>query len=319
MSVQRYDIIGDIHGQAAELEQLLIALGYKLNDDAIYAHDDRKVIFLGDFIDRGTRQRNVLAIVRPMIDSGAALAVMGNHEFNAIAYYTKNPHTGAYLRDHSNKNRDQHEAFLKVYEEDAEAYESVINWFMTLPLWLDLDGLRVIHACWDSKLIDRVRAELDGQAIMNSDFLHKSCHQGNWEFEAVETLLKGKEIPLKKGFTFKDKDENIRHNIRVRWWDQNASTYQGVFMGPESARTHIPDDEIDGDHLVEYSHNQPPVFLGHYWMEGEPAPLASNIACLDYSVANPGGKLVAYQWNGEQILTDDKFICVDRQAISLDE
>ena len=319
MSVQGYDIVGDIHGQAAELEQLLITMGYKLNDDAFYAHDERKVIFLGDFVDRGTRQRDVLEIVRPMIDSGAALSVMGNHEFNAIAYYTKNTQTGAYLRDHSSKNKDQHEAFLKEYEKDAEAHKNIINWFMSLPLWLDLDGLRIIHACWDSKLIDRVRTELDGQAIMSNDFLHRSCHKDNWEFEAVETLLKGKEIPLKKGFSFKDKDENIRHNIRVRWWDQNASTYQSAFMGPESARTHIPDDEIDGDHLVEYSHNQPPVFLGHYWMEGEPAPLASNIACLDYSVAKPGGKLAAYRWDGEQVLSHNKFICVDRPTDSFDK
>ena len=83
-------------------------------------------------------------------------------------------------------------------------------------------------------------------------------------------------------------------------------------MGPESARTHIPDDEITGDHLVEYSHKAPPVFLGHYWMEGEPAPLAPNIACLDYSVAKPGGKLVAYRWDGEQVLESGNFFWVER-------
>ena len=45
--------------------------------------------------------------------------------------------------------------------------------------------------------------------------------------------------------------------------------------------------------LVTIGHDEKPVFLGHYWMEGDPAPLATNIACLDYSVAKPGGKLVA--------------------------
>jgi len=64
--------------------------------------------------------------------------------------------------------------------------------------------------------------------------------------------------------------------------------------------------------LVEYSDEAPPVFLGHYWMEGDPEPLAPNIACLDYSVAKPGGKLVAYRWDGEQTLSQDKFIWVDR-------
>ena len=76
----------------------------------------------------------------------------------------------------------------------------------------------------------------------------------------------------------------MRHNIRVRWWDREATSYKDAFMGPESARTHIPDDQIEGDHMVEYSHESPPVILGHYWMEGESVPLAPNIACLDYDV-----------------------------------
>ena len=100
--------------------------------------------------------------------------------------------------------------------------------------------------------------------------------------------------------------------VRVRWWDQSADTYLQAYMGPESARTQIPDDEISGDHLIEYSHAEPPVFLGHYWMDGDPEPLAPNIACTDYSVARPGGKLAAYRWDGEQHLESDKFVAVGR-------
>jgi len=83
-------------------------------------------------------------------------------------------------------------------------------------------------------------------------------------------------------------------------------------MGPESAQTHIPNDPIDGDHLLEYGHAEKPVILGHYWMEGQPRPLAENIACLDYSVAKPGGKLVAYRWDGEQTIDPGKFVWVER-------
>ena len=64
---------------------------------------------------------------------------------------------------------------------------------------------------------------------------------------------------------------------------------------------------------MEYSHEESPVFLGHYWMEGKPEPLAANIACLDYSVAKPGGKLTAYRWDGEQQINRDHFVWVDRQ------
>ena len=83
-------------------------------------------------------------------------------------------------------------------------------------------------------------------------------------------------------------------------------------MGPESARTHIPDDPIEGDHMIEYGHDKKPVFLGHYWLEGSPSELAEIIACLDYSVAKPGGKLVAYRWDGEDKIDRAKFISCDR-------
>lgn len=63
---------------------------------------------------------------------------------------------------------------------------------------------------------------------------------------------------------------------------------------------------------MEYSHDEPPVFLGHYWLEGDPEPLAPNIACLDYSVAKPGGKLVAYRWSGERELRRENFVWVNR-------
>ena len=311
MKVQGYDIIGDIHGQADELVRLLEMMNYS-NNGEYYSHNERKVIFLGDFVDRGAKQREVIGIVKPMIENGAALSVMGNHEFNAIAYYTKNDDDDSYLRAHSEKNIKQHQAFLDAYQENETDYENVIKWFKTLPLWLDLKCIKVIHACWDPKWISMIEEINKGSSSLTADMLQKATIEGNWEFEAIETLLKGKEIPLKDGFSFFDKDGNERHNIRVRWWDQYASTYQSAFMGPESARTHIPDDEIEGDHLIEYGHTEPPVFLGHYWMEGEPTPLSKNIACLDYSVAKPGGKLVAYRWDGEKELIKEKYNWVTR-------
>ena len=68
-----YDLIGDIHGHADELVELLEALGYQ-KAQGVYRHPERKVIFLGDFIDRGPKIRQVLEIVRPMIEEGKALA-----------------------------------------------------------------------------------------------------------------------------------------------------------------------------------------------------------------------------------------------------
>jgi len=306
-----YDIIGDIHGCNLTLQALLEKLGYARRD-AVYRHPERRVIFLGDFIDRGPQQRAVLDTVRPMLAAGTALAVMGNHEFNAIAWATPDASGSGFLRVHSGKNLDQHRAFLQAFACCSADYADTIDWFRTLPLWLDLGELRIIHACWDQQAINRLTAVQQGSTLLHGALLESACHPGSWQYAAIETLLKGKEIALQPGVSFRDKDGTMRQHIRVRWWDREATTYRAAFMGPESARTHIPDDEIAGDHLVDYAHNAPPVFLGHYWMEGTPAPLAENIACLDYSVAKPGGKLVAYRWNGERRLLRQSFVSVGR-------
>ena len=103
-----YDLIGDIHGHADALEQLLKTLGYS-RYTGVYRHPERQVIFLGDFIDRGPKSRETLEIVRPMVESGTALSVMGNHELNALAFHTRNPHKpGEHLRPHNEKNSNQH-------------------------------------------------------------------------------------------------------------------------------------------------------------------------------------------------------------------
>lgn len=306
-----YDLIGDIHGYSEPLVELLTKLGYQLTD-GVYRHPERQVIFLGDFIDRGPDQRGVIKIVRPMIDEGAALTVMGNHEFNAIAYFTPDPDAPReYLRKHSEKNNKQTKAFLDAYAGE-EDYADLIEWFRTLPLWLELPGLRVVHACWDDSLIQFLSEEyLSSNSYLNDELLVAASRKGSDEFEAIEGLLKGKEIEMPDGQTFSDKDGNPRHHIRLKWWDANARTYRDAFLGPDSALSHIPEDPINVGHLIKYSSDEPPVFIGHYWMDTEPQLLAPNVACLDYSVAaSSGGKLVAYRWDGEQQLSDEKFVYV---------
>ena len=168
-------------------------------------------------------------------------------------------------------------------------------------------------------VINRIAEQYDRYGSLSNSLLYASCTPGTWEFRSVETLLKGKEIPLPRAQSFTDKDGITRHHIRVRWWDRGATNYRDAFLGTESMTTAIPDDDIEGDHLVEYSHDDVPVFMGHYWLTGKPAPLAPNIACLDYSVAKPGGKLVAYRWDGERALAPEKFVAETAVEYALTE
>ena len=184
---QRYDLIGDIHGEATTLCALLDALGYS-NQGGCYQHPERQVIFLGDFVDRGAGQREVVEIARAMVEQGAALAIMGNHEFNAIAYYTpldaQNSEAG-YLRVHSESNSRQHQAFLDAYAHDASGYREVINWFKTLPMWLELPGLRAVHACWDPQAIEQLTQTYPEAPLLPDSLLHTASTHGSWEFAAV--------------------------------------------------------------------------------------------------------------------------------------
>jgi protein phosphatase len=82
-----FDIIGDVHGCAGELEALLELLGYQVSWDESFPNgvrvippEGRRVIFLGDLIDRGPRIVDCLRIAMSMVNSGAALCVPGNHE-----------------------------------------------------------------------------------------------------------------------------------------------------------------------------------------------------------------------------------------------
>src|SRR6218665_961103 len=106
-----YDLIGDIHGHASELKMLLKQMGYS-SKDGVWQHPERKIIFAGDYIDRGPEIRETLQIVRSMTDAGAAHAIMGNDEYNALAFSYHHPE-GGYIRPHNAKNTHQHSATLK--------------------------------------------------------------------------------------------------------------------------------------------------------------------------------------------------------------
>ncbi|MDA1027326.1 MAG: metallophosphoesterase, partial [Planctomycetota bacterium] len=84
------DFIGDLHGHATRLDELLIRLEYEWID-GIPRHRNRTAIFLGDYVDRGPEIRRTLETVRGMVDRGDAVALMGNHEYNAIAWFTPRP------------------------------------------------------------------------------------------------------------------------------------------------------------------------------------------------------------------------------------
>jgi protein phosphatase len=81
-----FDVIGDIHGCYSELTALLHRLGYAVADDGITvtAPEGRRVVFLGDYGDRGPDTPAVLKLVMAMADAGTALCLPGNHDIKLV-------------------------------------------------------------------------------------------------------------------------------------------------------------------------------------------------------------------------------------------
>ena len=304
-----HDIIGDIHGHADRLEALLTELGYRIHQGA-WRHPTRKAIFVGDFVDRGPGQIRTLEIVRAMTDAGSARAVMGNHEFNAIGWATPDPlNDGHHLRprhgERGGKNRHQHSAFLSEVGEDTDEHRSWIDWFRDLPLWIEEPGFRVVHACWSPRHVDAVEPGLTETGQFTTGAFEAANRKGSPTYEAVETLLKGAEVELPAGHTFTDKDGHARDAIRTRWWDPSLTTYRSAYIGPPGVE--MPDIPIPAAETTPEPDR--PTFIGHYWLNPKEAlaPLTAKVACVDYSVAK-GGPLVAYRFDGEEVLSAAKFV-----------
>ncbi len=304
-----YDIVGDIHGHADSLERLLDRLGYR-EQRGVYRHPDRKLIFVGDLVDRGPRILRVLEIARSMVEAEQALAVLGNHELNALAYHTPDPESpSSFLRPHIDKNNRQHKATLDQLSQAT--LESYLNWFRTLPFWLDLGGIRVVHACWDDHHMQVIRQARNASQAIETHFLRHAYRKGNRLFESVEAVLKGKEMHLPDGHFYRDKDGHERGSVRVKWYeDPTGHTYRTYALQTDLFECDMDLPESLLSEARPYPENAPPVFIGHYWLSAtSPSRLAHNVACLDYSVAKDGF-LCAYRWDGEPQIDDDKFVTV---------
>jgi hypothetical protein len=305
MKTQTYDLIGDIHGQHNKLTALLEKLGY-LPDCGGFRHPEgRKVIFLGDYIDRGPKVREVLLTVRTMVEAGDALAIIGNHEYNAICYHTPDG-KGGWLREHSKEKSRQVAATLRAFEGRETEWSDWLEWMKRLPMFLDLGALRCVHACWDTHRIKH----LIGRSLTEHAFLHTSAAETSPENQAIEIVLKGPEIPTSDGNLFRDKEGTYRDIIRTRWWDiSNGLTISDLVMPPGSMDDSMKVAPSQLKLLPDYGPEEPPVFFGHYWLPADApkAPLAPNIACLDFS-GGLDGPLVAYRWHGERELTALNFV-----------
>lgn len=314
-SIPHWDLVGDLHGEARELERLLHRLGYLGGDGRPETPVGRRLLFLGDYIDRGPDSRAVLGLVRRLVEEGTALAIMGNHEYNFIAYHSFDDN-GNRLRLDTKGHRAQIAETLASFRGHEEEIPGWIEWMKSLPLFLDLGGFRAVHASWVPADI----AYLEGRSLRDHDFLVESARHGSRAWHAIGRVLKGVELEMPDGIRVPDSNGIPRGNMRVRWWGdlKGLSWSEAAFPVPAD----LPSREADwgdlGD-LLSYGPGEPPVFFGHYKVKGRrPMPQSANVACLDYGLGH-GGPATAYRWSGERCLSAAKFLQTGAYEVFIDD
>ncbi|WP_236074900.1 metallophosphoesterase [Teredinibacter purpureus] len=317
--MQGYDIIGDVHGCAQTLEKLLVKMGYwnKAPDAEfpVYSHPSRMAIFLGDILDRGPRIREALHIVKGMVDAGSAYCVMGNHEYNALGYTTLAPEylDKTYVREHNSRHNRLIAETLTQFASYPEEWRMFLEWFQTLPIFLEFDAFRVVHACWDAELIAEFLVLNNNQTQVTTQFIRESAERGSFPQRFMDRLTRGTDLALPEGRKIAGKDGLERRAFRTKFWAKAPKTLQDVAFQPDP----LPDDigALSLNHeqknaLLCYSENEKPVFVGHYWLQGNPEPVTKNLACLDYSAVKYG-RLACYRFDGEHYLDKSKFCWID--------
>lgn len=325
------DIVGDVHGEIRALERLLERLGVGLQR----RRAARPLVFVGDLVDRGPDSIAVVELVADLVEAGAAQCVAGNHELNLLTCDQKEGN--GWLLGHDD---GFHEGGRVVPFDSRRAtareQARILTFLAELPLVLEREDLRVVHACWDSaaharlpvsgsiaalaaefndtidakiqaaRLRERAAAERAEFAVLRDPNVIPTRHldavaaeESIFQLEnPIKLLTSGAERPVPPGMHFYA-GGRWRFVERERWW-------------------HAPIDK--------------PTVVGHYWRRrGEPAPekadvwddvppfaWAGQVYCIDYCVGRRhrerhrgikdtfAGGLAALRWPERTLAFDDR-------------
>lgn len=295
------DIVGDIHGEISALKSLLRRLGYDLN--GIHP-EGRKLVFVGDLCDRGEDSVGVVKLVMQMVKNGNAQCILGNHELNIL---NNDPKDGAgwFFEERLESDRSRYPSFTVATEEERK---EILEFFSTLPIALERDDLRVVHAAWHQESIERIRGCTDEiesiyqkadktirEELASSGLLERAKSESRcWDLET-----KRDHQPMLFNLAEKDVKKQMGNPVRV------------LTSGIES----IAAEPFFASHKYRFTQrepwwnsydDQPFVVVGHFWRDYLETPAEEkgkggrdifegyknfdllgpqqNVFCVDYSV-----------------------------------
>lgn len=147
-----FDIIGDVHGCTGELRKLLDQLGYHVAGEgdelSVVAPHNRKLVFVGDLVDRGPNTPDALRLAMAAASAGIAYVIQGNHEKKLHRWLEGRKVTISHgLQDSIDQLASETPTFVakvKAFLADLRSH-----------YWLDGGKLAVAHAGLKEEMIGR--------------------------------------------------------------------------------------------------------------------------------------------------------------------
>lgn len=331
------DIVGDVHGEHAALQSLLRHLGY----DAQGRHPDgRTLVFVGDLCDRGPDSPAVIELVQRLVESGHACAVIGNHEINLLREEAKDGSGWAFER-RAARDTPKYAPFVSADAAQVRRYQAFAA---QLPVVLERDDLRVVHAAWQDAQVDAVRAlpvgslraQFDAWEALADQEAERShlAERMRAELQAWPGDLEARDTPppFLPAHAAHETNKQMLNPLKVLTSGVERQTATPFYAG---GKWRFVERVAWWDH-----YDQPtPVVVGHYWRRRHPidrasvgkedgdlfagiAPLAwhgrrGNVFCVDYSVGGswsarrsevkpePHFRLAALRWPERVLLFHD--------------
>jgi hypothetical protein len=338
------DIVGDIHGEIDALKDLLGHLGYEA--DGVHPLG-RRLVFIGDLTDRGPDSPALINVVSGLVARGLAQCLLGNHELNLLREARKEGN-GWYFKESHDRRKGK---FLDSRPIAADRRADVTEFLSRLPLALERDDLRLVHAAWHSMSIAAIR--LSTTSVLELYQKHHARAVGLGNDTGLSFRAKAEEGQWGEGLSNPDVSVSMLPAIAaLDALYQDANPVRIVTSGLERI-AETPFFASGKWRMVNRSrwwdeyHEDIPVIVGHYWRwptgssrdalsNGEPdlfdglAPqqwfgARRNVFCVDFAVGarykeRASGadrfecRLGAVRWPERELVFDDgrKFELAER-------
>ena len=225
------DIVGDVHGEIDALLALLHHLGYSENG----THPkQRRLVFLGDLTDRGPDSPGVVDLVHQLVDAGRAQCILGNHDLNLLLGQRKKGNRWFFGEHESLDGSD--EPTPATLADDA-VRQKVLDFFRSLPIALERNRLKVVHACWHDEMIDHAREADDAVGLYEEHATRIAAQRPASTDEVEQELAHQNDNPVKvltsgleqrAGEPF-ETGGKVRNLERVHWWKEYEGEDHCVF------------------------------------------------------------------------------------------